>query len=68
MYDDSHQRGFWILARVQKLMTEVDGQVRGAVIRVQSKGEKGFTTLRQLVMHLQLYPLKTSCKVRRGEC
>ena len=62
MYDDSHHRGFWRLARVQKLMTGVDGQTRGAVIRVQSKGEKGTTTLRRPVSHL--YPLETTVAVR----
>ena len=46
MYDYSYQGGFWRLARVQKLVTGVDRQTRGAVIRVQSKGEKGITTLR----------------------
>ena len=64
MYDDSHQRGFWRLARVQKLMTGVDGQVRGAVIRVQSKGEKGTTTLRRPVTHL--YPLETSREIEES--
>ena len=56
MYDDSHQRGFWRLARVQKLVKGVDGQVRGAVICIQSKGEKRNTTLRHPVTHL--YPLE----------
>ena len=61
MYDDSHQRGFWRLARLQKLVTGVDGLLKGAVIRVQSKGEKGTTTLRRPVTHL--YPLETSCEM-----
>ena len=64
MNDNSHQRGFWRLARVQKLMTGIDRQTRGTVIHVQSKGEKGTTTLRPPVMHL--YPLEASCEIEKN--
>ena len=64
MYDDSHQRGFWRLARVQKLVKGVDGQVIGAVICVQSKGEKRATTLRRPVMHL--YPLEINHEIEEN--
>ena len=41
-----------------------DGQVKGAVICVQSKGKKGTTTLRRPVTHL--YPLETSCEIEES--
>ena len=56
MYDNSSQRGFWRLARIEKLMEGVDGQARGAVIRVPSRGEKKTAVLRCPVTHL--YPLE----------
>ena len=50
MRGDASQRGFWRLARVEKLIHGIDGQVRGAVIRV-SRGNKKPTILRCPVTH-----------------
>ena len=55
MHDDSSRRGFWRLARVEKLVEGVYGQVRGAVIHFSSRGEKRTAMLRHPVTHL--YPL-----------
>jgi len=57
LYDDSSRRGFWKLAKVEMLIRGVDGQVRGAVVRVPSR-EGRTTTLRRPVN--QLYPLEIS--------
>ena len=54
MHDDS-PRGFWNLAKVEKLITGRDGHVRGAVIRVPTNN--GQTTLLQRPLQL-LYPLE----------
>ena len=58
LYDDSSRRGFWKLDKVETLIKGVDGQVRGAVVRIPSREGKT-TTLRHPVN--QLYPLEISC-------
>ena len=49
---------------ISQLMKGVDGQVRGAVICVQSKGEKRATTLRRPVTHL--YPLEINHEIEKN--
>jgi len=56
--DDSKPRGFWSLVRIENLIRGADGLVRGATIRVPSRGKKT-TTLRRPVTHL--YPLEIDC-------
>ena len=55
MCNDASQRGFWRLARVEKLIHGIDGQVREADLRVL-RGDKRPVILRHPVTHL--YPLK----------
>ena len=56
--DDSKPRGFWSLVRIENLIRGADGLVRGATIRVPSRGKKT-TILRRPVTHL--YPLEINC-------
>jgi len=58
MRDNSKPRGFWNLVWIENLIREADGLVRGATIRVLSRGKKT-TTVRCPVTHL--YPLEIDC-------
>ena len=54
VHDDKHPRGLWKLGRIEKLLPGADGNVRGAFIRVRSKGRSSI-----LKRPLQrLYPLE----------
>ena len=55
--DQDKPRGFWRLARVEKLLAGKDGEVRGVEIRVSTLTGRP-TTLRRPVQ--ALYPLETS--------
>ena len=54
LHDQNHPRGFWKMAKVQKLLTGRDGHTRGAVLKVASKGRR-LSTLQRPVQHI--YPL-----------
>ena len=58
MHDDNKLRGYWNLVRVERTIRGADGLVRGATIRVPSKGNKT-TTLRCPITHL--YTLEIDC-------
>ena len=51
VHDDQHPRGLWKLGRIEKLLPGADGNVRGAFIRLRSKGRS--SVLKRL---LRLYP------------
>ena len=53
--DNDQPRGFWRLGRVQELLVGRDGKVRGAMLRVASKGRT--SNLRRPLQ--LLYPLET---------
>ena len=55
IHDQDHPRGFWKIARVQSLITGKDGVVRGASLKVASKGGPPTTLQRPLQL---LYPLE----------
>lgn len=55
--DTDRPRGFWRLARVEKLISGTDGQVRGASVRLHSSGRQ-HTHLQRAVQCL--YPLEVS--------
>ena len=55
VHDEDLPRGLWKLARVESLVTGADGLVRGATIRVKSRGNKSNTLKRPLQC---LYPLE----------
>lgn len=55
VHDEDLPRGLWKLARVEGLVTGADGMIRGATIRVKSKGRKS-STMRRPVQ--RLYPLE----------
>jgi len=55
VHDDDLPRGLWKLARAESLVTGADGLVRGAIIRVKSRGNKSSTLRRPLQC---LYPLE----------
>ena len=59
VHDEHHPRGFWKLAKVEKLIEGSDGHARGAVIRTPSKGTK--TTILRCPLKF-LYPLELCCK------
>ena len=52
-------RGLWKLGRVRELIPGVDGNVRGAFVRVQSGG--GHSTIKRPVQ--RLYPLEVRAEV-----
>ena len=54
VHEKDHPRGFWKLAKVQKLIVGVDGHTRGALLKVADKSGKP-TTLRRPVQ--LLYPI-----------
>jgi len=56
--DSDLPRGFWMVARVTKLLTGRDGRHRGAVVRVAARGEQATTLQRPLQL---LYPLEINC-------
>ena len=55
VHDEDLPRGLWKLARVEGLVTGADGLVRGATIRVKSRGNKSSTLRRPLQC---LHPLE----------
>ena len=55
MHSDKCLRGFWKHAKVEKLIQGSDGHVRGAVIRLPTKGNR--TTLLRRPLNC-LYPLE----------
>ena len=54
VHDDKHPRGLWKVGRIQELLPRADGKVRGAFIRVRSKGHS--SVLKRLLQ--RLYPLE----------
>lgn len=59
MHNEGSPRGFWKLVRIHKLIKGGDGHIRGAIVRVLSKGART-TLLRRPVKCL--YPLEPNCK------
>ena len=59
VHDDNQPRGKWRVGKIENHITGSDGCVRGAVVRVQTKGGKS-TTLRRPVH--RLYPLEIQCR------
>ena len=57
VHDPDHPRGFWRIARVERLITRRDGLVRGAILRLPTKN--GWQTTLQRPLQL-LYPLEIS--------
>lgn len=59
VHDENSPRGFWKIARVERLITGKDGAVRGAVLKVASKSGTATTLQRPLQ---RLYPLEISSR------
>lgn len=57
VHDKDHPRGFWKMAKVQKLIVGTDGQIRGAVLKVADKSGRPITLQRPVQL---LYPLGVS--------
>ena len=55
VYDQDHPRGFWKVAKVEKMLSGKDSHVRGAALRVASRSGHSTTLQRPLQM---LYPLE----------
>ena len=55
VYDENCPEGLWKLGKVEMLLPGADGNVRGAVVRVNSSGQCS-TLLKRPVQ--QLYPLE----------
>ena len=64
VHDQDHPRGFWKMAKVQKLITGRDGQTRGAVLKVANKNG-GHSTLQRPVQ--RIYPLGVTQSEADGE-
>ena len=62
VHDENHPRSFWRIGRIKNLVSSTggDGQSRGAVVQVTSKGGKVTTLRRPLQL---LYPLEINCKL-----
>ena len=61
VHDDNCPRGFWKLAKVESLLKGADELVRGAAVRVSSKGSRTSVLRRPLKC---LYPLEIECQVK----
>ena len=61
VHDDNCPRGFWKLAKVESLRKGADELVRGAAVRVSSKGSRTSVLRRPLKC---LYPLEIECQVK----
>ena len=59
VHDEDQPRGKWRIGKVESLVTGSDGCVRGAVVRVKTKGGKR-STLRHPVQ--RLYLLEVQCR------
>ena len=55
VYDESHPRGMWRLGGVEELLPSSDGEVRGVLVRVMSKGGQ-VKMIRRPIQHI--YPLE----------
>ena len=64
VHDEDQPRGKWLIGKVEDLLVGADGHIRGAVVRIQSKGGKS-TTLRRPVQ--RLYPLEIQCQAAEPE-
>ena len=62
VHDENHPRSFWRIGRIKNLVSSTggDGQSRGAVVQVTSKGGKVTILRRPLQL---LYPLEINCKL-----
>ena len=62
VHDENHPRSFWRIGRIKNLVSSTggDGQSRGAVVQVTSKGGKVTALRRPLQL---LYPLEINCKL-----
>jgi len=58
VHDENQPRGFWRLAKVENVIVGIDGEVRGATVRVSSRD--GNVTVLQRPLSL-LYPLEINC-------
>ena len=58
VFSDTQPRGLWKLAKVEKLMKESNGRVRGAFVKISAK-KKGSTILKRTIQHL--YQLEINC-------
>ena len=64
VHDKDQPRGKWLIGKVEDLLVGADDHIRGAVVRIQSKGGKS-TTLRRPVQ--RLYPLEIQCQAAEPE-
>lgn len=63
VHDENLPRGLWRLGRVEQLMVGTDGNVRGAAVRVVSKGQNVTIVNRPIQ---RLYPLEFSVQEAAG--
>ncbi|XP_028397211.1 uncharacterized protein LOC114521021 [Dendronephthya gigantea] len=64
VHDESQPRGLWRLAKVDKLIIGNDGNARGAVVKVSSKGKRPSTLRRPVQL---LYPLEINAEMKHDE-
>ena len=63
IHEEDKPRGFWRLARVQKLLAGKDSEIRGAVLRVSNRNGQ-LSTLQRPVQHL--YPLEINYEIKES--
>ena len=59
VYDEGQPRGLWRMGRIEEVILGLDGKIRSARVRVQSKTGRA-TVLRRPIQHL--YPLEIGCQ------
>ena len=66
VYDEGLKKGFWRLGKVESLIAGRDNVIRGAMVKVSSKGKKPIRIKRALQ---PLYPLEVAAStVTEGRC
>ena len=60
LYDEKHPRGFWRIGKVERLISGVDGEIRGASVRVHTN-RINTLMLNRPIQHL--YPLEVKATV-----
>ena len=57
VYDEDHPRGLWRLGKIEEVIPSADGNIRGVLVKVVSKGGQ-VQFIRRPVQHI--YPLEVT--------
>ena len=64
VYDEDHPRGLWRLGRIEEVIPSADGNIRGVLVKVVSKGGQ-VQFIRRPVQHI--YPLEVRSHSLKGK-